>query len=114
MRYRLILLLFLFASSSAFAQTDAKLTSQLQDAIKGFNGQLLVTGDVGKKAKLTMNEPEYTQHHSEQRTGFMPISTGKVTTVIPYTYTDQWNTDTGAKPPFNKVASLGVPVKTGP
>jgi len=39
MRYKLLALV-LFITSAAFAQTDAKLTSQLQDAIKGFNGQV--------------------------------------------------------------------------
>jgi len=39
MRYKL-LALALFITSAAFAQSDAKLTSQLQDAIKGFNGQV--------------------------------------------------------------------------
>jgi len=38
MKYRLLPLLFLI-TSAAFAQTDAKLTAKLQDAIKGFNGQ---------------------------------------------------------------------------
>lgn len=33
-------LLFLFITSATFAQTDKKLTNQLQDAIKGFNGQI--------------------------------------------------------------------------
>ncbi len=95
-------------------------------SIKGFNGQLTITGDVGEKAKLTAIEPEYTQHHSEKRTGI--IMAGKAP--VPYTYTAHWDTDTGAKPPFDKVAgivvkgklgkkvklsaSLGVPVKAGP
>src|SRR6201995_2091238 len=35
-----ILTLFLIITSTAFAQTDNKLTTQLQDAIKGFNGQI--------------------------------------------------------------------------
>ena len=39
MKYKLIVLLLLI-TSAAFAQTDAKLTAQLQDAIKGFNGQV--------------------------------------------------------------------------
>src|SRR5579863_5737066 len=39
MRFKLSLLLLILAST-AFAQTDKKLTSQLQDAIKGFNGQV--------------------------------------------------------------------------
>src|ERR1700743_2938366 len=39
MRIKLLLLL-LAISSTAFAQTDNKLTTQLQDAIKGFNGQI--------------------------------------------------------------------------
>lgn len=39
MRFKLSLLLLLLAST-AFAQNDKKLTSQLQDAIKGFNGQV--------------------------------------------------------------------------
>ncbi len=39
MRIKLLLLL-LAISSTAFAQTDNKLTVQLQDAIKGFNGQI--------------------------------------------------------------------------
>src|ERR1700761_6449885 len=38
MKYTLTLLFSLFASTT-FAQTDAKLTAKLQDAIKGFNGQ---------------------------------------------------------------------------
>jgi beta-lactamase class A len=33
------LILFLFISSSSFAQTDAKLTAGLQELVKGFNGQ---------------------------------------------------------------------------
>jgi len=38
---KLKLLLFLsFLTSSVFAQTDNKLTAQLQDAVKGFNGQV--------------------------------------------------------------------------
>ena len=39
MKYKL-LFSFLIISSAAFAQTDNKLTTQLQDAIKGFNGQI--------------------------------------------------------------------------
>src|ERR1700729_1521058 len=39
MRYRPLILL-LFIASSAFAQTDNKLTAKLQDAMKGFNGQV--------------------------------------------------------------------------
>lgn len=35
-----LLACFLVISTAAFAQTDKKLTSQLQDAIKGFNGQV--------------------------------------------------------------------------
>ena len=35
-----LLTCFLILSSAAFAQTDKKLTAQLQDAIKGFNGQV--------------------------------------------------------------------------
>lgn len=35
-----LFLLFLFVSSIAFAQTDTKLTAQLQMAIKGYNGQI--------------------------------------------------------------------------
>jgi len=38
MKYRLLLLIS-FITSAASAQTDAKLTAKLQDAIKGFNGQ---------------------------------------------------------------------------
>ena len=40
MRYKLILLLLLLVTSDCFAQTDAKLTYQLQEVIKGFNGQV--------------------------------------------------------------------------
>src|ERR1700749_2306120 len=39
MKYKLLLILLL-VSSAAFSQTDSKLTAQLQDAIKGFNGQV--------------------------------------------------------------------------
>jgi beta-lactamase class A len=39
MRIKLLFLL-LIISTTAFAQTDNKLTTQLQDAIKGFNGQV--------------------------------------------------------------------------
>jgi beta-lactamase class A len=39
MKYRLLLLLLINATT-LFAQTDAKLTAKLQDAIKGFNGQV--------------------------------------------------------------------------
>ncbi|MFI5136525.1 MAG: serine hydrolase [Sphingobacteriales bacterium] len=39
MKYRLLTLIILI-TSVAFAQTDAKLTSRLNDAIKGFNGQV--------------------------------------------------------------------------
>ena len=39
MKYKLLALL-LFITPTAFAQTDAKLTVQLNDAIKGFNGQV--------------------------------------------------------------------------
>ena len=39
MKYYLSLILFLI-SSATFAQTDNKLTTQLQDAVKGFNGQV--------------------------------------------------------------------------
>jgi beta-lactamase class A len=35
-----LLTLFTFITSTAFAQTDRKLTSQLQDAINGFHGQV--------------------------------------------------------------------------
>ena len=38
MKYK-ILSFFLLITSASFAQTDAKLTARLQDAIKGFNGQ---------------------------------------------------------------------------
>jgi len=38
MKYRFLLLITLLASAAS-AQTDAKLTAKLQDAIKGFNGQ---------------------------------------------------------------------------
>lgn len=39
MRYKLLLLL-LFINSTIFAQTDKKLTAQLQDLVKGFNGDI--------------------------------------------------------------------------
>jgi beta-lactamase class A len=39
MKIKLAILL-LFITSATFAQTDKKLTTQLQDAIKGFNGQV--------------------------------------------------------------------------
>jgi beta-lactamase class A len=39
MKYKL-LALTLFITSAGFAQTDAKLTAKLQDAIKGFSGQV--------------------------------------------------------------------------
>lgn len=39
MRYKLLTLI-LFITSVAFAQTDAKLAAKLQDAVKGFNGQV--------------------------------------------------------------------------
>jgi beta-lactamase class A len=39
MKYNLLLILLLI-TSSAFAQTDNKLTVQLQNAVKGFNGQV--------------------------------------------------------------------------
>jgi beta-lactamase class A len=39
MKYHLLLIL-LFITSSAFAQTDKKLTVQLQNTVKGFNGQV--------------------------------------------------------------------------
>ena len=39
MKYRLLLLLLINATT-LFAQTDAKLTAKLQDAVKGFNGQV--------------------------------------------------------------------------
>ncbi|MBS1520818.1 MAG: serine hydrolase [Bacteroidetes bacterium] len=39
MKYKLLILFLAFAAT-AFAQTDNKLTAQLQDAIKGFNGQV--------------------------------------------------------------------------
>src|ERR1700678_4394955 len=39
MKYKLLTFL-LFIASAGFAQTDKKLTAQLQDAIKGFNGQV--------------------------------------------------------------------------
>ena len=39
MKYKLLILLLAFAAT-AFAQTDTKLTNQLQDVIKGFNGQV--------------------------------------------------------------------------
>ena len=38
MKYKLFILLLAF-TSTAFAQTDTKLTAQLQDAVKDFNGQ---------------------------------------------------------------------------
>jgi len=40
MKYKLVTLVFLLITCTAFAQTDAKLTAQLQDAIKGFNGEV--------------------------------------------------------------------------
>src|ERR1700761_6253684 len=39
MKYKL-LIFFSFLAASAIAQPDAKLTAKLQDAIKGFNGQV--------------------------------------------------------------------------
>jgi len=39
MKYKLLPLI-LFITSAAFAQTDAKLTAKLRDAVKGFNGQV--------------------------------------------------------------------------
>jgi len=39
MKYKL-LTLFIIITSAAFSQTDAKLTGRLQDAVKGFNGQV--------------------------------------------------------------------------
>jgi beta-lactamase class A len=39
MKYKLLIVI-LFTSSFSFAQTDKKLTAKLQDAIKGFNGQV--------------------------------------------------------------------------
>jgi beta-lactamase class A len=39
MKYKLLVLL-IFVASALFAQTDKKLTTKLQDAIKGFNGQV--------------------------------------------------------------------------
>ena len=39
MKFRLLLLLSIL-SSTTFAQTDKKLTAKLQDAVKGFNGQV--------------------------------------------------------------------------
>jgi len=39
MKYKLLTVIF-FITSTAFAQTDVKLTVKLQDAIKGFNGQV--------------------------------------------------------------------------
>jgi len=39
MKYRLLLLLLITATST-FAQTDTRLTAKLQDAVKGFNGQV--------------------------------------------------------------------------
>lgn len=39
MKLKLSILFFVAFSATAFAQTDTKLTTQLQDAIKGFNGQ---------------------------------------------------------------------------
>src|SRR5580698_6581114 len=39
MKYKLLFLL-LIISTTAFSQTDTKLTAQLQNVIKGFNGQV--------------------------------------------------------------------------
>ncbi|SHN09410.1 serine hydrolase [Mucilaginibacter sp. OK098] len=39
MKYRLLLLLLIIATAT-FAQTEAKLTAKLQDAVKGFNGRV--------------------------------------------------------------------------
>jgi len=39
MKYKFLFFL-LFTASAVFAQTDKKLTGQLQDAVKGFNGQV--------------------------------------------------------------------------
>lgn len=39
MKYKLFVF-FLFITSTCFAQTDARLTSKLQDAIKGFHGEV--------------------------------------------------------------------------
>ena len=55
MKYYLLALL-LITSLSAFAQTDKKLTSQLQDAVKGFNGQVGIyvhNLKTGKTAELS-------------------------------------------------------------
>lgn len=40
MKYKLIILFLLAFCATAFAQTDNKLTTQLQDAVMGFNGQV--------------------------------------------------------------------------
>src|ERR1700743_2764064 len=40
MRIKLLTILLVLISDAAFSQTDNKLTTQLQDAIKGFNGQI--------------------------------------------------------------------------
>src|ERR1700749_1088834 len=40
MKLKLSILFIVVFGATAFAQTDAKLTAQLQDAVKGFNGQV--------------------------------------------------------------------------
>lgn len=52
MKYKLSTLLLLVASVS-FAQTDAKLTAKIQDAIKGFNGQVGIYVQNLKTGKTT-------------------------------------------------------------
>jgi len=40
MKKPILFLFFLIATSATFAQTDKKLTAKLQEAVKGFNGQV--------------------------------------------------------------------------
>src|SRR6185503_13572413 len=57
MKYKIFFFL-LFITSFSFAQTDKKLTIQLQDAIKGFNGQVGVYVQNLKTGKTAEINPD--------------------------------------------------------
>ncbi len=57
MKYKLLVILLL-ASSSAFSQTDRKLTHQLQQLTEGFNGQVGIYVENLKNGKIAFINPD--------------------------------------------------------
>lgn len=81
--------------------------------IYGTNGQILVTGNVGSKAKIEITVPEYFHIVPSTCTGLMPISTGKTTVLIPYTYDCSYRVDDGPMAPYDKEPVIVVQGQLG-